>query len=298
MLAKTVGVRQLIVAVTKMDDPTVQWAQPRFDEIVERLTPFLKQVGFAGTDIHWLPISGLQGLNISDRIPDGMCPWYNGPSLLEMLDTMKPPERLFDKPLRLPVAAKYKERGVIVVGKLESGTIEKGDKLTLMPNKNPVTVEKLYLDDTPIAHAEPGDNVRLKLLGGISEDDISPGFVLCRPDNLVPVVTKFKARVIILEHKSILCAGYSAVMHLHAAVKEVVFEELEALVDKRGTKVLQARPKFVKSNQAVLAVLTLDSPVCMQTYKDYQQLGRFMLRDEGKTVGIGVVTELVTCLPV
>jgi len=295
MLAKTVGVRQLIVAVTKMDDPTVNWDKERFDEIETKLSAYLKQVGYAPNEIVWIPISGLAGINIKNRAPQGTCSWYPGPSLLEYLDEMKPPERLFDKPLRLPIMAKYKDRGMFITGKLESGTIKKGERLVLMPNRNPVIAEKLFLDNAAIKVAEPGDNVRVKLQG-VNEEDISAGFVLCRPDSLVPVVKKFQARVIILEHKSIICAGYTCVMHIHSVVQEVTFDELEALTDKRGAKVLQEKPKFVRPNQTVLARLSLESAACLQTYKDFQQLGRFMLRDEGKTIAIGVVTELLdTC---
>eukprot|EP00299_Pterocystis_sp_00344_P010530 c4725_g1_i1.p1 GENE.c4725_g1_i1~~c4725_g1_i1.p1 ORF type:complete len:608 (+),score=168.00 c4725_g1_i1:32-1825(+) len=292
MLAKTVGVRQLVVAVTKMDDPTVLWDKARFDEILEKLGVFLKQVGFAPNEVVWIPISGLQGINIKDRNTPEQCPWYSGPSLLGYLDEMKPPERLYDRPLRLPISAKYKDRGVMVIGKLEAGTIKMGERLVMMPNRNQVIAEKLFLDAAPISAAEPGDNVRIKLLN-INEEDISSGFVLCRPDDLVPVVSKFRARVIVLEHKSIITAGYTCVMHIHSVVQEVTFDEMEAITDKKGSKVLQQNPKFVRPGQTVMAKMVLESAACIQAYKDYQQLGRFMLRDEGKTIAIGVITDIL-----
>jgi len=292
MLAKTVGVRQLIVVVTKMDDNTVNWEQERFDEIVSKLSPYLKQVGYSPSDVAWIPISGLIGTNIKIKVPTETCAWYPGQSLLDHMDTMKPPDRLFDKPLRLPVSAKYRDRGVMIVGKLEAGTIKEGEKLVLMPNKHNCFAEKLFLDLHPIKLAEPGDNVIIKL-ADIAEDDISPGFVLCRPGSLVPVVKRFRAHVIVLEHKSIVTAGYTCVMHIHAVVQEVSFESLEALVDKRGKVVQQQNPRFVRPGQAVFAVLSLDSGACVETYKDFTQLGRFMLRDEGRTIGVGVILDLI-----
>ena len=64
VLAKTAGVRQLIVAVNKMDEPSVEWGKERFDEVQKKLAPFLKSVGFAKGEVIWLPLSGLTGLGL------------------------------------------------------------------------------------------------------------------------------------------------------------------------------------------------------------------------------------------
>lgn len=136
ILAKTAGVRQLIIVINKMDEETVQWSKERYDECDTKLTPFLKSSGWNRKDVIILPISGLFGTNIRDPIPEGVAPWYTGPPLLTILDELKPPERLFDVPLRLPIVDKYKEMGAaMVLGKLESGTVKKGDSLVLMPTK-------------------------------------------------------------------------------------------------------------------------------------------------------------------
>lgn len=136
VLAKTAGVRQMIVVMNKMDEPTVEWSKERFDECEQKLTPFLKASGWNRKDVIIIPISGLQGTNVRDRLPAGVAPWYDGPSLLQTLDELKPPERLYETPLRLPVVDKYREMGTtVVIGKLESGTIKKGDQLIIMPGK-------------------------------------------------------------------------------------------------------------------------------------------------------------------
>lgn len=117
MLAKTQGVNKLIVAVNKMDDPTVSWSQERYQECTQKLTAFLKGLGYnPKTDLFFMPISAQNGLGIKDRIPKDTCQWYSGPSLLERLDQMESLERKINAPLRMPVAAKYRDLGTMIEG--------------------------------------------------------------------------------------------------------------------------------------------------------------------------------------
>ena len=86
LLAKTLGVKKLVVAVNKMDEDTVKWSEARFKDIVDRLSPYLKSVGYnVQRDVTFLPLSGLMGYNLKDRAPEGVCPWYTGNSLFEIL---------------------------------------------------------------------------------------------------------------------------------------------------------------------------------------------------------------------
>ena len=133
-LARTAGVKQLLVVINKMDDPTVQWSEERYMECKTKLFPFLKASGFRPKkDCFWLPISALSGINIGEEIPPGVCPWYDGKCLLTTLDEMEPPERLLNYHVRMPITDKYNDMGVIIMGKLQSGLIKVGDKLTIAP---------------------------------------------------------------------------------------------------------------------------------------------------------------------
>lgn len=121
----------------------------------------------------------------------------------------------------MPVSEKYKDMGTIVVGKVESGHMRKGDTLTLMPNKTTVDVSAIYNEmEEEVPHALCGDNVRVRLRG-VEDEDVSPGFVLTSPAKPIHAVRQFEAQLAILEHKSIICAGYSAVMHIHTLAEEV-----------------------------------------------------------------------------
>lgn len=111
--------------------------------------------------------------------------------------------------------------GTIVVGKVESGHLRKGDSLILMPNKVLVEVAAIYNEmEEEVNQALCGDNVRIRLRG-VDDDDISPGFVLSSIAKPIHAVRQFEAQLAILEHKNIICAGYSAVMHIHTLAEEV-----------------------------------------------------------------------------
>ncbi|CAO3664776.1 hypothetical protein G6F70_006020 [Rhizopus microsporus] len=293
MLAKTSGINKLIVAVNKMDDPTVQWDKSRYDEIIAKLTPFLKQTGYnPKTDVHFMPLSGFTGANIKDRDPKS-CPWYDGPSLLEYLDAFKPTDRKINAPLMIPISEKYKDMGTIVVGKIESGHVKKGSRVMLMPNKQSTEVTAIYNEtEEEVEAAFCGDNIRMRLKG-VEEDEVMPGFVLCSKKNPVQTTTVFEAQLAILEHKSIICAGYTAVLHVHAAAEEVTISALLHLIDKKTGKKSKRPPQFVKQGQKVIARIETAGPLCVEPFNKLPQLGRFTLRDEGKTVAIGKITKVL-----
>jgi peptide chain release factor subunit 3 len=130
-------------------------------------------------------------------------------------------DRKVNSPLMMPISEKYKDMGTVAVGKVESGRLHKGETLLLMPNKVHVEVTSIYNEmEDEITSALCGDNVRIRLRG-VEDDEISPGFVLTSPSKPVHAVRQFEAQLAILEHKNIICAGYSAVMHVHTLSEEV-----------------------------------------------------------------------------
>lgn len=291
MLAKTAGVKHLIVLVNKMDDPTVNWSLERYEECKEKLVPFLKKVGFnPKKDIHFMPCSGLTGANLRDPVPE--CSWYTGLPFIAHLDSLPNFTRSSDGPVRLPIVDKYKDMGTVILGKLESGSISKAQQLVMMPNRHTVEVLSLLSDDVETDDAAPGENLKLRLKG-IEEEEILPGFILCNPDNLCHSGRTFDAQIVIIEHKSIICPGYNAVLHIHTCIEEVQITHFICLVDKKTGEKSKTRPRFVKQDQVVIARLRAAGVICLETFKDFPQMGRFTLRDEGKTIAIGKVVKLV-----
>jgi len=101
LLAYTLGVKQMICLVNKMDDKSVKYSQSRFKEIQSEMKKFLKTVGYKPKKIPFIPISGWIGDNMLE--PSTNMKWFKGPFVLKALDSIKPPKRPSDKPLRLPL---------------------------------------------------------------------------------------------------------------------------------------------------------------------------------------------------
>ena len=250
MLAKTAGVRRLCVVINKMDDPTVEWDRDRYDECVTKLTPYLKSVGFNLKEIQWMPISGLGGANLKEGVPDNLAPWYEGPPLLTYLNNIRAPKRLLQKPMRMPVNGAYREMGVILVGKVEAGMVYRGQKYILYPNKQTIEIIDVAIEtDEGLAQAECGDNCRLKVKGA-EDSDLSSGFVLCDPLHPIRMTKQFLAKVSIMESKSIICAGYSCIMHIHSLVVEVTFG-VSAALNNLSVGTAACSPKVPQADRLV-----------------------------------------------
>lgn len=142
LLAYTLGVKQLIVAINKMD--TTKWSEDRFNEIIKETSSFIKKVGYKPETVPFVPISGFNGDNMIDVSTN--CPWYKGweketktkvtgKTLLEAIDNIDPPTRPTSKPLRLPLQDVYKIGGIgtVPVGRVETGTIKPGMVVTFAP---------------------------------------------------------------------------------------------------------------------------------------------------------------------
>ncbi|XP_046959652.1 eukaryotic peptide chain release factor GTP-binding subunit ERF3A isoform X1 [Vanessa cardui] len=293
MLAKTAGVKHLVALVNKMDDPTVNWDEKRYNECRDKILPYLKKLGFnPAKDLSFLPVSGQTGQGLLEKVSEEICTWYQGPSFIQLIDDLPSLNRKMDGPFIMPVVDKYKDMGTVLMGKVEAGTTRKGSTLFLMPNRVQVTVDQLWSDDIEVTSIGPGENVKVKLKG-IEEEDVSPGFVLC--DIAEPITTGkvFDAQVVILEHKSIICAGYSAVMHIHCAAEEVTVKALICLVDKKTGEKSKTRPRFVKQDQVAIMRIDCAGIICLEPFKKFAQMGRFTLRDENKTIAIGKVLKVI-----
>jgi peptide chain release factor subunit 3 len=245
VLAKTQGVNKLIVAVNKMDESTVNWSKERYDECITKLTAFLRATGYnPKTDLMFMPLSALTGAGLKERIPKGLADWYNGPSLLEYLDSMQGLERKLRSPFMMPISGKYKDMGVVVEGKIESGVVKKGGSFLIMPGRTPVDVVAIYSEsDEELPNASCGDQVRLRVRG-IEEEEILPGFVLSSPKKPINCVSAFEAQLHILDLKSLLTSGFQCVMHVHTTVQEVTFSALLHKLEKGTGRKSKKPPPF------------------------------------------------------
>ncbi|WVQ82493.1 elongation factor 1-alpha [Cryptococcus sp. DSM 104549] len=299
LLAFTLGVKQLIVACNKMD--TCKWSEDRFNEIVKETTNFIKKVGYNPKSVPFVPISGWHGDNMLEESTN--MPWYKGwnketkagaakgKTLLEAIDSIDPPTRPTDKPLRLPLQDVYKIGGIgtVPVGRVETGVIKAGMVVNFAPSNVTTEVKSVEMHHEQIPEGLPGDNVGFNVKN-VSIKDIRRGNV-CSDSKNDPAkeAASFNAQVIVLNHPGQIGAGYTPVLDCHTAHIACKFAEIIEKIDRRTGKTMEAAPKFVKSGDAAIVKLVSQKPICVESYADYPPLGRFAVRDMRQTVAVGVI---------
>jgi elongation factor 1-alpha len=290
-LAFTLGVRQLVVAVNKMDDASVNWSEERYNEIKNEVSRMLKMVGFKLEKIPFVPTSGWTGDNLikkSDKMP-----WYTGPTLMDALDTFELPPKPTNKPLRVPVQDVYSITGIgtVPVGRVETGVLKEGVNIIFMPANKTAEVKSIEMHHTRIPVAEPGDNIGFNVRG-VAKTDIHRGDVAGPVDNPPGVAKEFIGQIIVIYHPTAIAAGYTPVLHYHTGQIACRFTELIKKIDPRSGQVVEEKPSFLKTGDASWVRMEPLHPIALETYQDFPELGRFAIRDMGTTVAAGVVKEI------
>jgi elongation factor 1-alpha len=304
LLAYTLGVKQMIVAVNKMDSTEPPYSDKRYEEIKTEVSNFVKKVGYNPASIAFVPISGWHGDNMleaSDKMP-----WFKGWSverkegnatgktLLEALDSILQPSRPTEKPLRLPLQDVYKIGGIgtVPVGRVETGVIKPGMLVTFAPANITTEVKSVEMHHEALEEAAPGDNVGFNVKN-VAVKDLRRGYVASDSKNdPAQEAANFTAQVIVLNHPGEICAGYTPVLDCHTAHIACKFAELLQKVDRRTGKPLEEAPKSVKSQEAAIVKLIPTKPLCVEKFADYAPLGRFAVRDMRQTVAVGVVKDV------
>jgi elongation factor 1-alpha len=291
-LSRTLGIRQVIAAVNKMDRQEVNYSEAKFNQVKEDLTKLFKGIGFKIPEqVTFIPISAYKDDNINKPSPN--MPWYKGPTLMAALDALQVPEKPVDKPLRLPVQDVYTITGIgtVPVGRVETGRLKIGDKITFMPSNKTGEVKSVEMHHEQLQSADPGDNVGFNVRG-IDKNDIKRGDV-AGPASAPPTVAEyFTAQIQVLNHPSVLTQGYTPVFHCHTAQVACEFTELMDRLDPKTGQSAEKNPQTLKTGDAAIVKITPKRPLVVEKYKELPQLGRFAVRDMGQTVAAGVVIDI------
>jgi elongation factor 1-alpha len=288
-LARTLGINQLIVGINKMD--AVKYDEKRFNEVKAELSQLLKIVGYKPDNVIFIPMSAFRGDNISKHSEN--TPWYKGPTLLEALNMLSEPEKPTNLPLRLPIQDVYSISGIgtVPVGRVETGVMKKGMKVSFMPANKEGEVKSIEMHHEEIPEALPGDNVGFNVRG-IGKGDIRRGDV-CGPADAPPTVAEeFVAQVVVLHHPSALTVGYTPVFHCHTAQVACTFVELQKKLDPRTGQVKETNPTFLKTGDAAIVKIRPTRPMVIEKVKEIPQLGRFAVRDMGSTIAAGMCIDI------
>ncbi|MBI4440801.1 translation elongation factor EF-1 subunit alpha [Candidatus Woesearchaeota archaeon] len=288
-LAKTLGVGQLIVACNKMD--LAKYSQATFDKLKGEIVTLLKSVGWKTETIPIVPVASFLGENIVKKSTN--MPWYTGPTLLETINQLKEPVKPTNLPLRLPIQDVYNITGigVVPVGRVETGVLKVGDKIIAVPGREgkgvPGECKTIEMHHEAIQEAEPGDNVGLSIRG-FGKKDVARGDVIGHPDKIPPVVTEFDAQIVVLNHPTVVTAGYTPVFHIHTAQVACTIVEITKKINPATGETLQEKPDFIKNGDVAIVKVKPTQPIVIEKQADNPKMARFAVRDSGATVAAGM----------
>jgi bifunctional enzyme CysN/CysC len=278
-LLHLLGIQQIAVLVNKMD--LVNWSQARFDEIQGIYSSYLAGIGVTAT--HFIPISAREGATIAQRQPE--LSWYEGPTVLEALDSFRPSPRASELPLRLPLQDIYKfDERRILVGRIESGRLRVGDRLLFSPSNKTATVATIEgWNQPPILQAQAGQSV------GITLDEqlfLERGEVASHVENPPVETNVFRGRLFWLGHKP-LKTGESYRLKLNTREVPVLVQKIERVIDADSLAMLDGQE--VPRHGIGEAIFRARGMLALDEAARLARTGRFALSDGQNIVAGGLI---------
>jgi elongation factor 1-alpha len=288
-LARTLGIDELVVAVNKMD--VVDYSESDYKAVVSEVKELLGQVRFDTDDARFIPISAFEGDNVAE--PSENLSWFDGPTILDALNDLPEPQPPTDAPLRIPIQDVYTISGIgtVPVGRVETGILKNGMEVVFNPSGARGEVKTIEMHHEEVEQAGPGDNVGFNVRG-VGKDDIRRGDVAGEASNPPRIAETFEAQIVVMQHPSVITAGYTPVLHAHTAQVAVTFESIDAKLDPKTGEVAEENPDFVKSGDAAIVTLRPQKPLSIEESSDIPELGSFAVRDMGQTIAAGKVLEI------
>lgn len=280
-LLHLLGLKQIVVVVNKMD--AVDYQSARFDEVSAEITAYLAGIGLEPRQI--IPIAARHGENIATR--STQMDWYQGPILLDMLDLLEPVMPAVERPLRFPVQDVYRfDETRIIAGRIESGTIRKGDKLVFSPSNREATVVSIEKWSVPAepTEAHAGDSVGITLDQPIF---VARGDIASHAEKPPVLASRFRASLFWLGKKP-LQVGKVYKMKLSTYEAVVTVESIDRVI---STEDLSGSDKpEVEINEMAEVTFRSREVIALDAYNDNPLLGRAVLVENHDVVGGGIIS--------
>ena len=288
-LSMTLGIKQLIIAVNKMD--MVDYSEDRFNEVKDEVSDLLRSIGRDPASTPFIPMSAFEGDNIKE-LSDNMS-WYKGSPLMDELDKLVPPEKPVDLPLRIPIQDVYSITGVgtVPVGRVETGIMKQGDNVIFEPAGVSGEVKSIEMHHETFPEAEPGDNIGFNVRG-VGKNDIRRGDVAGHTSDAPTVAKEFTAQVVVLQHPGVITVGYTPVFHCHTSQTACTFLDLTSKLDPATGQPEKEKPDFIRTGDAAIVEIKPTKPMVMEEARKIPPMGRFAIRDMGQTVAAGLCLKI------
>ncbi|WP_430401935.1 sulfate adenylyltransferase subunit CysN [Hyphomonas sp.] len=276
------GIRRLVLAVNKMD--LVNYSQQVFDDIVEDFYDFADELA-TDLEIQPIPMSALAGINITERSNE--TDWYDGPSLMEYLETVPIGDKRLEAPFRMPVQWVNRPnldfRGFS--GQIAAGTVKPGDRIKTLPSGRQSTITRIVTAGGDLDEAVAGQSVTLTLA---DEVDSSRGDVIVSADNPAEVSDQFQVRVLWMSDTPLL-PGRRYLLKIGAKTVTATINAPKYGIDINTLNDMPA--KTLELNQIGVTTLSLDQAIAFDPYDDNREMGGFILidRQTNDTVGLGLI---------
>ena len=281
LLVSNLGIRRVVLAVNKMD--MIGWAQDRFAEIVKGFSEFAAGLNFA--EIRAIPLSAKNGDNVVD--PGVNAPWYNGGTLLTFLETVPVREEALNAPFRMAVQWVNRPNSEFrgYSGRIASGTVRPGDRVSVQPGGRAATVERIYTADGDLPEAGADLSVTLVLAEQI---DASRGQVIAAEGAPLLALDTLDARLF-WAAESDLAPGASLLAKVGTATVTATVQAIVSRIDPETGKPGPA--ERLSANDIADVRLTLDRPVAVDAYADNRETGSFILidRETTDTAALGLI---------
>jgi elongation factor 1-alpha len=290
-LLRTMGVRQVAVAVNKMD--TVEYKEESFNKVKDDVSAILKQAGYNPAEVPFLAISGLKGDNLVKKSEN--MSWYKGLTLMDQFDQFKEPDKPTNLPMRMPLQDAYEITGIgtVPVGKIETGIMKIGQKVIVLPGRSGKGIEgevrSIEMHHEQLQQAEAGDNVGINIRG-VGKKDVARGDVVCDAAQPATIAEEFVAQIAVIAHPTVIAKGYTPVFHVHTAQVPCQFIELIEKTSPDGTKV--ENPDFLKNGDVAKVRLKPIGNLVIEEQPKNPHMSGFAIRDAGATVAAGMCIEL------